>query len=86
MLTTLIDAEAGGFIEPSGLELHDGLIFVSDHAAGRISAFTMDGELVDYLDLGEGAAPQGLAFGPDGHLWVADAGLGRVIGLGPRGE
>lgn len=85
-LTTLIDAEAGGFVEPSGLELHDGLLFVSDHATGRISAFTMDGERVDYLDLDEGSAPQGMAFGPDGHLWIADAGLGRVLELWPGGE
>jgi streptogramin lyase len=41
----------------------------------------------DCLDLAEGAAPQGLAFGPDGHLWVADAGLGRVNGRrGPHGR
>lgn len=80
-LETLIDAEAGEFVEPSGVELHDGLLYVSDHAGGRISAFSLDGVRVDYLDLEPGSAPQGMAFGPDGHLWVADAARGRVIEL-----
>jgi len=72
---------------PSGLELHDGLLWVSDNATGKIAAFTLDGELVDWLDFSGEVEPDGLgsmAFGPDGALYVIDQVSGRILRITPR--
>lgn len=67
---------------PSGLELHDGLVFVSDNQASRIVAIDAEGSLVDYLDL-EGEVPSGglmgMAFASDGSLFFVDAVSNRVL-------
>jgi hypothetical protein len=65
---------------PSGLELHDGMIWVGDAQLGRVLAFTMDGELIDWLDTGlPPGALQGMAFSPEGDLYVVDAIDDRVM-------
>lgn len=76
------DADAWVLIEgadfdleaPSGLELHEDLLWVSDNETGRIAAFTLDGELVDWLDTElDSGALMGMAFAPDGSLFLTDA-------------
>ena len=86
-LTTLIDGAEVDMPRPSGLELHDGLLWVSDNATGKIAAFTLDGELVDWLDFSSEVEPDGLgsmAFGPDGALYVIDQVAGRILRITPR--
>jgi DNA-binding beta-propeller fold protein YncE len=81
-LTTVVDGTEVGMVVPSGLEIHDGHIFVSDMNASTIYAFTMEGELVDWLvtDL-PGGSLTGMAFDPSGRLYLADALSNRVFQL-----
>ena len=71
-----------GLDEPSGLALHEGRLFVSEHGTGDIVAFELDGAEVDRL-----ATPakrvMGITFGPDGALWYADAGANEVVRVDP---
>lgn len=65
---------APGTLEaPSGLAIHDGVIYVTDAATSRFYAFSMEGELLRTLDTG---APEntlaGLELGPDGTLYFND--------------
>ena len=51
--------------KPSGLEIHEYIIYVSDYASGTIFAFDLDGEVVDWLDTGLGEDTlMGMAFHP----------------------
>jgi DNA-binding beta-propeller fold protein YncE len=66
--------------EPSGLELRGNLIYVSDNATSKIHAFSLVGAPVNYLDTGLAAgALGGMAFGPDGKLYIVDMIEGRVL-------
>lgn len=65
---------------PSGLEVKGDLLFVSDNEKGRISAYTLDGVRVNYLDTGlPKGALMGMALGPDGKLYLVDAVGERVL-------
>ncbi len=79
-LETFIDGASSGLTAPSGLEIHDGHVFVGDNATGIISGFTMEGELVDWLDtMLPAGALTGLAFDSRGRLYYLDAVGGRVL-------
>lgn len=81
-LWTVIDgATVDGMDKPSGLELHDGHIWVSDNQSGRIFAFDMEGALVDWLDTGLGAGLQGMAFSPDGELYLVHTDAEQILRL-----
>lgn len=82
VLTTAIDLTAAGLEQPVGLRLHDDLLYVSDAGTGTIWAFTLEGEMVDYLELG--GSPHGIELGQDGSLYVADAVAEQVLRLTPR--
>jgi dipeptidyl aminopeptidase/acylaminoacyl peptidase len=74
----------GVLTSPSGLELHDGILFVSDHATSRFYAFDLEGKLLRQLDTG--FAPESLAgftFGPDGKIYFVDMLTSRVHRLDP---
>ena len=85
-LWTHIDGAAVGLVRPSGLEIHECFMFVSDNATSTIYAFTMDGELVDWLDTGlPSGALMGMAFDPaDGSLFIVDAMADNVLRIAPR--
>jgi hypothetical protein len=74
-------------VKPSGLEIRNELLYVSDNATGRISAFTLAGELVNHVETGlsEGSLA-GIAFGPDGKLYFVDMRGGRVLRIDPEEE
>jgi hypothetical protein len=65
---------APGLLErPSGLELHGGLLYVTDNATSRIYAFDLEGNEVRRLDTGLPAGSlAGLTFSPDGVLYFVD--------------
>jgi sugar lactone lactonase YvrE len=85
VLADVVTAASGLLTAPSGLEIRDGLIYVSDNANGRISAFTLAGERVNYLETGLPAgALSGMAFGSDGKLYLVDMQGNRVLRVDPR--
>lgn len=80
-LITLVDGSAidPELTTPSGLELVDGILFVSDPIEGRIYGFDRDGNLLDWLDTGfEAGSVMGLAFDDEGNMWVTDASSNQI--------
>lgn len=71
--------------EPSGIELHDNLLFVTDHATSLFYVFDLEGQLVRTLDTGlPPGSLAGLAFGPDDDkIYFADRLTGRVYRIDP---
>jgi hypothetical protein len=81
MLETVVGSDLD---RPSGLELHDGLLFVTDHTASRILAFDLAGQIVNYLDTGlPSGSLGGLNFGPDGKIYFVDMVGHRVLRIDP---
>ena len=84
-LWTLVDGAEHGVERPAGLELFDGLLYVVDNSTGRIAAFNLDGEPVDWLDTGiGGGALMGLSFDDQGRIYVADASANRVLRISSK--
>jgi hypothetical protein len=65
---------AGTLQQPSGIELHDGYIFVTDTATSQFHAFDMSGKLVRSLATGlPPGSLGGFTFGPDdGKVYFVD--------------
>lgn len=89
VLTTLVDGNALDpvMVRPSGLALHDGMVFVSDNETSRIYAFDLTGQLVDWLDVSPEVGPgglQGIDFDPEGRLHVVDSAGNRILRIAPR--
>ncbi len=79
-LTDVVSADSGAVQSPSGLEIKNDFIYVSDNATSRITAFTLTGEQVNYLDTGLPAGSlSGMNFGPDGKLYFVDMIGNRVV-------
>jgi hypothetical protein len=78
---TLVDVVPPGTLTaPSGLTLRENVLYVSDNANGRISAFDLEGKKLASFDTGlAGGAIAGLAFGPDGRLYFADMNDSRIM-------
>jgi hypothetical protein len=79
-LWTLIEGADVEMSAPSGIALHEGMLFVSDNDTSRILAFDLeDGELVDWVDTGLASGSiMGIDFDSDGSLWVVDAIADRI--------
>ena len=75
--TTLVTR--GSIQDPTGLELHDGMLWVSDFASGKVLAFNLDGTLVDWLETGITNGLQGMAFDDAGKLYVVDSSGDRIV-------
>ncbi|MFK7930840.1 MAG: hypothetical protein AB8H79_21835, partial [Myxococcota bacterium] len=59
--------------QPSGLELHNGVLYVTDAATSTILAFNLQGELIDWLPINRPAGSLGgLDITPAGDLVVVD--------------
>jgi DNA-binding beta-propeller fold protein YncE len=84
-ITTLVDEAAVPDLErPSGIELHDGLLYVGDNENGIVFAFTLEGELIDWLALElDNGALMGITFDADGNLWAVDGEAGRILRISP---
>lgn len=83
-LTEVVPARGALLDTPAGLALQNGQLWVSDHATGRISVFDLTGKRLRYYDTRLRNALGGLAFGPDGRLYVTDLASSRVLRLEPR--
>lgn len=78
VLEVFATAETLEMDAPSGLALHDGLLYVSDFDTGRIAALDLDGNLVDWVDTGI-VGLGGLTVSDDGAVWVCDVRGDRVL-------
>lgn len=85
MIMTFVDGMTTGGMElPSGIDLDNGILYVSDHQSSVIFAFSLEGELLDYLLLGRGeGAIMGLDV-VDGVLYVVDASRNELLRITPR--
>lgn len=64
----------------TSMELHDGRLFLSDYATGRIYAFGLDGTLHDWLETGFSPnSIMGMEFDEAGSLYVVDHTTPQVI-------
>jgi DNA-binding beta-propeller fold protein YncE len=73
-----------GLTNPSGLELRNGLLYVSDNSTGEISAWDLTGQKVNSFSTGLPAGSlAGINFGPDGKLYFVDMVGDRVFRLDP---
>jgi hypothetical protein len=74
-----------GILEkPSGIQVHDGSVYVSDTATSAFFAFDKKGK--ELRRLATGLPPNSLAgftFGPDGKIWFVDRQQGKVLRLDP---
>jgi DNA-binding beta-propeller fold protein YncE len=80
-LITLVDGATldAEMSSPSGIELVDGVLFVSDPIEGRVFGFDLDGELLDWLDTGfPPGSLLGMAFDEQGDMWIVDAAADQV--------
>jgi DNA-binding beta-propeller fold protein YncE len=84
--TTLVDAAGGELMLPSGIALFGELLFVTDNATSRITAFSKTtGARVDYLDLGIPAGSlMGIELDASGNIFVVDAVAGRVLKISAK--
>lgn len=84
--TTVEEIVAPGVLEaPSGIEVKDDILYVTDAATGTFHAFDKTGKSLRTLatDLPKGAL-SGFVFGPDGKIWFTDRVGGRVVRIDPR--
>lgn len=69
---------------PSGLVLHDGILYVSDNATGKIHAFEKDGTELRSLQTNfTNGDLAGMTVGPDGHIYIASLTDSRVFRIDP---
>lgn len=83
--------EPGLFFGPRGVALLDNEIYVTDTGNERVQVFGKDGTFLRAFGgfgSGEGELiePTGIVAGPDGNIWIADSGNGRIVVYTPRGE
>lgn len=79
-VVTEVVAAGGELEQPSGLAIHDGVLYVSDHATSKLHAYDMDGNLLRSLDteLPERSLA-GIEVGPDSNLWFTNMITGAVV-------
>jgi hypothetical protein len=79
-LSTLVEGESLGMGEPSGIDLVDGLLIVSDSLTGRLHAFDLDGNEVDWAETGRtdlaGVYARSLT-----DVWIVDADQDEILRL-----
>lgn len=85
VLTTLIPP--GTLQQPSGIAVHQGVLFVGDAATGRLHAFDLAGAPLRTLETGlPPGALAGIAIGPDQKLYYVDATSSAVRRVDPPAE
>jgi hypothetical protein len=74
----------GTLEQPSGLEIHNGHLYVSDTATSTFFAFDKSGKELRRLVTGlPPGSLAGFTFGPDGRIWFVDRHLGKVMRIDP---
>ena len=81
----LADVVPPGVVQaPSGLELYEGVLYVTDNATSRIHAFSKAGEELRFLDTGlPPGSLAGVTIGPDGKAYFVEKPTGAVFRIDP---
>ena len=80
---TLVEGGALGMGRPSGLALHEGVLYVGDHATGNLFALDAEtGEMIDWLPTGL-TGLMGLEVVSAEEIWMVDADTDAVYRLTP---
>jgi hypothetical protein len=76
---------AGTLTKPSGIEVHGGLVYVTDTATSTFNVFDKTGMALRSLttDLPAGSLA-GFTFGPDGKIYFTDKLTSRVLRIDPQ--
>lgn len=77
---TPVEVFAEGLEKPSGIDVKDGRVYVSENATGSIRVFGTDGKEQRRIDTGK-AGLMGLAIGPSGALWAASPQTNEILRL-----
>ncbi|MEZ4316717.1 MAG: hypothetical protein R3F61_04420 [Myxococcota bacterium] len=78
VVTTLVD----GLLEPAGLELVNGTLFVTENGTGFVRAYSLDGTELDAASTGRAPGSlQGLYASSDSELWIVDGTADEVLHL-----
>lgn len=81
---TLVDGDSlDGMSAPSGIELIDGLLLVTDFESGTVFAFDLEGNVVDYLDTGREEALMGIVARSTDDVWLVDSAANELLRLQP---
>ncbi len=82
---TLVDGDDLDLMEmPSGIELIDGHLLVTDNATGTIFAFNLEGDVVDYLETGrDDGGLMGITARSLDDIWFVDAEANELLRLQP---
>lgn len=84
VLNVMINGADHGLVQPSGLALHDDMVFVSDYATSTVYAFSKEGALLDYLATGMPPSTMlGLEFDAQGHLFTLDSIANAAVRIAP---
>jgi sugar lactone lactonase YvrE len=76
---------AGTLEKPSGLEVHDGLLYVTDAATSRFVVFDKEGHELRHLDTGlPPGSLSGFTFHADGTIYFTDKVAGRILRIDPK--
>jgi hypothetical protein len=80
-LTTLVDGEALGMVHPSGIELVEDLLLVTDAGTGRVHAFDLDGNELDWAETGRTTGLSGIYARSLTDVWIVDSEANEVLRL-----
>ncbi len=80
-LTTLVEGE---LVEPSGVDLFDDTLIVTDHATGIVWAFDLQGNELDRVDLGLGEGLMGVEVVDREEIWLVHADDNELLRLTPK--
>lgn len=61
----------------------EGVVWLCGHKNGTLGRFDPRSGEVKVTELGQGAAPRSLLLGPDGALWLTDAGRNAILRVEP---
>jgi DNA-binding beta-propeller fold protein YncE len=81
----VLDAQGNPLTEISAIITTEGRVTLLDSASSTLISYSPEGEELGRLPLCQCFYPRGASIAPDGNLWVADTGLGRVIKVTPEG-
>ena len=79
-IQTFVEGDAIGMKEPAGIELHDGLLYVTDAQTGMIHVFDLEGNEIDRARTGRrGGSLAGIYATSADELWIVDSRRHEVL-------